>query len=360
MDPRLEIAAVAFGAVAGPRARPRRELRRSPRCCAPRPRRPARRRGRGWRRASAHDPADFAGIDDAVALVLRHVAPGSRITVHGDYDVDGVCSTAILVRGAALARRATCDWYLPSRTEDGYGLSAATVERLAARGTRLLHHRRLRDHRGRGGRRGARAPASTSWSPTTTRRGPTACCPTRRSSIPASAATRARTCARRASPTSSPRALLRGAGRDPARRRRRPRPRGAGDGRRLRAAARREPARSCAPGCARWRATEQAGPARADAVAQVDPGARRRRAVGFRLAPRINAAGRLDRADAGLELLLTDDAERAGQIAEELDAANAERRHVETRILFEAEAQVAAQPGERPRTSWRPTAGIRA
>jgi single-stranded-DNA-specific exonuclease len=70
------------------------------------------------------------------------------------------------------------------------------------------------------------------------------------------------------------------------------------------------------------------------------------RAVGFGLAPRLNAVGRLYRADAGLELLLTEDHARAGQIAAELDRANRERRHVETRILFEAQEQVAAQ-GER-------------
>ncbi|HEV2787147.1 MAG TPA: DHHA1 domain-containing protein, partial [Solirubrobacteraceae bacterium] len=59
------------------------------------------------------------------------------------------------------------------------------------------------------------------------------------------------------------------------------------------------------------------------------------------LAPRINAAGRLERADAGLELLLTADEIRAAQIADELDRLNSERRHTETRILFEAEAMVA-------------------
>jgi single-stranded-DNA-specific exonuclease len=75
-------------------------------------------------------------------------------------------------------------------------------------------------------------------------------------------------------------------------------------------------------------------------VARVDPGALDARAIGFRLAPRINAAGRMHRADAGLELVLTEDPARAEAIAAELDAANAERRHTETRILFEAEAQV--------------------
>ena len=60
---------------------------------------------------------------------------GERITVHGDFDVDGVCATAILV-GALRELGAECDWLIPDRIADGYGLSAANVERLAERGTR--------------------------------------------------------------------------------------------------------------------------------------------------------------------------------------------------------------------------------
>src|SRR5829696_7742850 len=65
--------------------------------------------------------------------------------------------------------------------------------------------------------------------------------------------------------------------------------------------------------------------------------------LGFRLGPRINAAGRMQRADAALELLLTDDAARAGEVARELDFLNRDRREAETRILFAAEAAAAAQ-----------------
>src|SRR5690348_14410270 len=71
-------------------------------------------------------------------------------------------------------------------------------------------------------------------------------------------------------------------------------------------------------------------------VARVDPGNLDESAIGFRLGPRLNAAGRL-------ELLLTEDRERAARIAAELDTVNAERLDVETRIRFEAEAQVAEQ-----------------
>jgi single-stranded-DNA-specific exonuclease len=87
--------------------------------------------------ADAHPLSAFGGLSEAAAMVADHVARRSRITVHGDYDVDGVCSTAILVR-VLRTLGADVDWYLPSRMEDGYGLSAATVERLAARGTDLL------------------------------------------------------------------------------------------------------------------------------------------------------------------------------------------------------------------------------
>ncbi len=89
------------------------------------------------------------------------------------------------------------------------------------------------------------------------------------------------------------------------------------------------------------------------AVARVATPARTvsERTVGFALAPRLNAAGRLYRADAGLELILTEDPARAEQIAAELDRANHERRHTERASCFEAERQV-AQLGERARRTY--------
>jgi single-stranded-DNA-specific exonuclease len=78
------------------------------------------------------------------------------------------------------------------------------------------------------------------------------------------------------------------------------------------------------------------------AVAGLDSTRVGERAVAFALAPRLNAAGRLYRADAGVELLLTSDRGRAVQIAGELDAANRERRQVELGIRYEAEAQMDA------------------
>src|SRR4029453_10054518 len=67
-------------------------------------------------------------------------------------------------------------------------------------------------------------------------------------------------------------------------------------------------------------------------------------AVGFRLAPRINAAGRLSHPELALELLLTEDAETAARLAASLEELNRERQAVEERILREAVAQGEAWP----------------
>jgi single-stranded-DNA-specific exonuclease len=100
-------------------------------------------------------------------------------------------------------------------------------------------------------------------------------------------------------------------------------------------------------GLAQLAATARPGLRALMAVAGADPSALGTHSLGFRLAPRINAAGRLARADAALELLLTQDEQRAAEIAAELDHLNAERRAVEQRILWEAEAQV-VELGQRP------------
>ena len=71
-------------------------------------------------------PSRLPSLDDAVARIARAVADGEHIFVHGDYDVDGICSTTILVR---LLRRlgARVTPFIPRRLEDGYDLSMAGV-----------------------------------------------------------------------------------------------------------------------------------------------------------------------------------------------------------------------------------------
>src|ERR1700754_317267 len=80
------------------------------------------------------------------------------------------------------------------------------------------------------------------------------------------------------------------------------------------------------------------------AVASVDPETVDAGALGFRLAPRINAAGRLYPAGARVELMLTEDAARAAQISEELDRANGERRWAEQKVVEGAERARSALP----------------
>ena len=84
----------------------------------------------------------------------------------------------------------------------------------------------------------------------------------------------------------------------------------------------------------------QAGVAALFAVAGADPARATAQDFGFRLGPRINAAGRLSDMTLGIECLLTDDAERAAALAAQLDAINRERREVEAGMREQAEAAV--------------------
>src|SRR5947207_2673038 len=79
-------------------------------------------------------------------------------------------------------------------------------------------------------------------------------------------------------------------------------------------------------------------------VAHVDPAAVDAGKVGFRLAPRINAAGRLGDPRAALELLLTEDADEARRLADRLEELNRDRQAVEDTILRAAIAQVEEWP----------------
>ena len=84
-------------------------------------------------------------------------------------------------------------------------------------------------------------------------------------------------------------------------------------------------------------------------VAGVDPAACDEGAIGFRLAPRINASGRLGRPEAALALLLTDDPAEAKRLAEQLEELNRERQAVEERILRAAIAEIESWPEPRRR-----------
>lgn len=81
--------------------------------------------------AQLHDPFRLKDLPHAVERLERAIAAGERIAVHGDYDVDGVTSTVILRRVLELLG-ADVIHFIPERLRDGYGLQPAAIERLAA------------------------------------------------------------------------------------------------------------------------------------------------------------------------------------------------------------------------------------
>ncbi|MGZ8717467.1 MAG: DHH family phosphoesterase, partial [Gaiellaceae bacterium] len=84
-----------------------------------------------------HDPFLLGDMAVAVERIRAAIAEGRRICVHGDYDVDGICATALAVL-TLRALGADVEWHLPSRFEEGYGVSGDTISRLADEGCGLL------------------------------------------------------------------------------------------------------------------------------------------------------------------------------------------------------------------------------
>jgi single-stranded-DNA-specific exonuclease len=87
--------------------------------------------------ADLPDPFRMKGMAAATERLTRALRLGEKITLYGDYDVDGVCSTSLL---ALFLRElgAQPGTYIPHRIGEGYGLNLQAVERLAAEGTRVL------------------------------------------------------------------------------------------------------------------------------------------------------------------------------------------------------------------------------
>src|SRR5919108_354174 len=84
-----------------------------------------------------HDPYGLHGMAQAVQRLVTAIRQGERIAIYGDYDVDGVTATALLVTffhelGLQVP------YYIPERASEGYGLNADSMRQLASAGTRLL------------------------------------------------------------------------------------------------------------------------------------------------------------------------------------------------------------------------------
>jgi single-stranded-DNA-specific exonuclease len=298
----------------------------------------------------SHSPSEFDSMELVVGQILAAIGEGKRITVHGDFDVDGVCATTILV-GRLRELGAECDWLIPDRIADGYGLSLANVERLAERGTQLLitvdcgitaveevalarslgidvvvtdHHQP-----------GPELPDCPILHPAVDGYPFEHLCGT-------AVAWKLASALRRASGAGSPGSLSRGVPGDPA-----PDARYDSDAEldlvalatvadvvplvgENRSLVRR--------GLEQVRRAQRPGIRALLEAAKCDPTSLDEGDLAFRLAPRINAAGRLYRADAGVELFLTEDDARAAEIAVELSRANGERRATEREVDAAAEA----------------------
>jgi single-stranded-DNA-specific exonuclease len=288
-----------------------------------------------------HDPYSLGAMEAACARIRDAIAKKERICVHGDYDADGICATALAV---LILRHLGADvgWHLPSRFDEGYGVAGETLARLAEEGCGLVltvdcgitavheiaEARQLgldvivTDHH----RPGDSLPD----------------CPI---------------VATRPSDYAFPelcgtgvvwklgQALL---GRDSEELKRHldlvavatisdvvPL---LDENRFLAAQGLKALARTQKPGLRALMRSAGVDPATVDAGA-----------IGFRLAPRINAAGRLSRPEAALELLLTDDERAAAELAGRLEELNRERQAVEDRILREAVEQVESWPEARRR-----------
>jgi single-stranded-DNA-specific exonuclease len=283
-----------------------------------------------------HDPFLLGDMTKAVEGIRAAIDAGRRICVHGDYDVDGICATVL----AVLVLRelgADVDWHLPSRFDEGYGVSGQTLERLAGEGCGLVltvdcgitaveEVRRahglgldviVTDHH----RPDDELPDCTLVA-------------TRPSDYPFPDLCGTGVVYKLGEALLGPGAealkrhldlvaLATIADVVPL----------VGENRSLATAGLRTLARTQKPGL---RALMK--------VARVDPAAVDAGKVGFRLAPRINAAGRLGHPRAALELLLTDDAEEARRLADRLEDLNRDRQAVEDKILRAAIAQVEEWP----------------
>jgi single-stranded-DNA-specific exonuclease len=281
----------------------------------------------------AHDPFLLGDMEAACASIRAAIANKRPICVHGDYDVDGICATALAVT-VLRELGAEVDWHLPSRFEEGYGVSSETLARVAREGVGLVLTvdcgitavEEISEARAAGldvvvtdhHRPGDALPECPVVAPSSGSYPFAGLCGTGvvyklAQALGAEGLERHLDLVALATVADVVPLL--------------------DENRGLVAAGLKHLARTTKPGLRALLATARVDPALVDAGA-----------IAFRLAPRINAAGRLCHPRAALDLLLTEDAKEAERLASELEALNRERQAVEERILREAIAQVEEWP----------------
>ncbi len=89
---------------------------------------------------STLNPLSLIDMDKALTRIQQALKQGEHITVYGDYDADGVTSSALLFRALRTLKRseAVLDFHIPSRLHDGCGLNLRAIDMLHARGTSLI------------------------------------------------------------------------------------------------------------------------------------------------------------------------------------------------------------------------------
>ncbi|REJ36873.1 MAG: single-stranded-DNA-specific exonuclease RecJ [Bacillota bacterium] len=294
------------------------------------------------------DPFAMYGMDRAVERILAAAARREKVLVYGDYDVDGLCAAAILVQ--ALERLGIdAGVYIPHRVREGYGLHAGPLEEAARQGVSLV----ITVDTGISAAAEARRAAQLGLDLIITDH--------------------------HELPPELPPALAVLHPRHPAGRYPFPYLSGAGVAWRLvDALAARLDRRSGAGagldpeswldlaalaavadvmplvghnrvlvsrGLERLRAAPRAGVAALCRVAGVDPASIDTRAVGFALAPRLNAAGRMGDARVALDLLTAASAAAAEPLARVLDTENRTRQQVQEAILRDARDRAARYAG---------------
>jgi single-stranded-DNA-specific exonuclease len=86
---------------------------------------------------SLHDPFLMDGMEQATSRIFKALTENELITIYGDYDVDGTCSTAILYL-FLKELDANVEYYIPKRLTEGYGISTTGIEQVKSRGTSLM------------------------------------------------------------------------------------------------------------------------------------------------------------------------------------------------------------------------------
>ena len=303
--------------------------------------------------SSLHDPELLPGAVEAADRIVRAIRAGKRIVIYGDYDVDGVCGTSILWACLRLAGAENVDYYIPHRVDEGYGVNAEALRQIATEGkadmvvtvdcgisavreARLARELGLEfivtDHHTIGaelpeadvivhpGLEGSRYPTpdlcgagvafKLAWQVCKSFGDGKKASPHLRDFLVRSIGLVAMATVADVVPLSGENRII------------------------------------VRHGLLGMAAAPSVG---LHALLEVSGclGSKRLTAgtIGFNLAPRINAAGRLERARIAVEMLTTDDTAVAREIAAELDRCNTQRQEVEQTIVKEALAMVEAQGG---------------